>query len=238
MPLRLLVFDLDGTLIDSEQDLANAVNATLAHLHRPPLPIAVIRGYIGDGASALLRRALTVGKRADTLSELDHARALDFFLTHYRAHKLDNTRLYPGVLDTLNALRAALPDARMAVLTNKPVRPSREICAGLGLAHLFFQIYGGESFPTKKPDPLGLNTLIHEASAHLKAAGQPALTPDQTIMIGDSPVDIATAHAAGTLSIGCTFGLNDPAAVRAAHPTHLAAHPADWLDILRPVHAK
>ena len=234
MPLRLLVFDLDGTLIDSEQDLAEAVNATLVHLHRPPLPVPSIRGYIGNGAATLLRRALSSGLHADSLTELDHARALHFFLTHYRAHKLDHTHLYPQVLDTLHALRASLPQALMAVLTNKPVRPSREICAGLGIAPLFFQIYGGESFPTKKPDPLGLNTLIREASAQLETVGQPALTPDQTVMIGDSPIDVATARAAGTLSIGCTFGLGDPAAVRSGRPTHIAEHPADWLRLLTP----
>ena len=229
MPFRLLVFDLDGTLIDSEQDLANAVNATLAHLHRPPLPTAVIRGYIGDGASALLRRAL-----GQAHVSIDEDAALDFFLAHYRAHKLDNTRLYPQVLSTLHALRASLPDALMAVLTNKPVRPSREICAGLDVAPFFFQIYGGESFPCKKPDPMGLLTLIEEASALLESAGQPALAAAETIMIGDSPVDIATARAAGTPSIGCTFGLNDPAAIRAAQPTAVAEHPADWLSLLAP----
>jgi len=229
---RLIVFDLDGTLIDSEQDLADAVNATLAHLGRDPLPTATIRGYIGDGASALLRRAL-----GDAHVEAGHEAALDFFLTYYRAHKLDHTQLYPGVLSTLTALRDALPQTLMAVLTNKPVRPSREICAGLGVAPFFFQIYGGESFPRKKPDPNGLLTLIHEASHELQATGEPALTSEQTVMVGDSPVDLSTARAAGTRSIGCTFGLNDPSAVRAAQPTAIAEQPSDWLAILAPADA-
>ena len=226
MPPRLIVFDLDGTLIDSEQDLANSVNATLAHLHRPPLPLAAIRSFIGDGASMLLRRAL--GDPEGDLHDQQYvSAALTFFLDHYRAHKLDHTRPYPGVLDALTAIRTTLPEALLAVLTNKPVKPSREICAGLHLAPFFFQIYGGDSFHLKKPDPTGLNTLIAEAS-HLSS--NPVL-PAQTVMIGDSAVDIATAQAAHTLSIACTFGLSAET-LAAATPTTLAHSPADWPTLL------
>ena len=232
MTPRLLVFDLDGTLIDSEQDLANSVNATLAHLHRPPLPLALIRSYIGDGASMLLRRALgdPEGEQHD---EVDLAAALTFFLAHYRLHKLDHTRPYPGVHDALTTLRAQLPEALFAVLTNKPVRPSREICAGLALAPFFFQIYGGDSFHLKKPDPHGLQTLIAEATNNLRqhSSSAPPILPAETVMIGDSPVDVATAQAAGTLSIGCTFGLA-PATLAITSPTALAHTPADWPNLL------
>ena len=228
MPPRLLVFDLDGTLIDSEQDLANSVNATLAHLHRPPLPLTLIRSYIGDGASMLVRRALG-DPEGDTHDADDLAQALAFFLDHYRAHKLDHTRPYPGVPEALAQLRAQLPQALFAVLTNKPVRPSREICAGLDLARYFFQIYGGDSFHLKKPDPHGLQTLIAEATTHLRPGTPqaPAILPTETVMIGDSPIDIATAEAAGTLSLGCTFGLA-PENLARANPTALASSPADW----------
>ncbi len=237
MPARLIVFDLDGTLIDSEQDLANSVNATLAFLDRPPLPVALIRGFIGDGASMLLRRALgdpEGGTAATSASdEQDLAHALAFFLDHYRAHKLDHTRPYPGVLESLTALRAVLPQTLMAVLTNKPVRPSREICAGLGLAPFFFQTYGGDSFHLKKPSPLGLKTLIEEATIVLQQADPQAtpILPAETVMIGDSAVDIATAQAAGTLSIGCTFGLSAETLIRTS-PTALAHSPADWPRLL------
>ncbi len=231
LPARLLVFDLDGTLIDSEQDLAAAVNATLGHLGRAPLPTPTIRGYIGDGASTLLRRALNA-QGAEGLDESEHEAALAYFLAHYREHKLDQTRLYPGVLETLRRLQVDLPNALMAVLTNKPVRPSREICAGLGIAPFFFQIYGGESFARKKPDPCGLLTLMQEASARRGAVGRAAVRPEHTVMIGDSAIDVATADAAGARSIGCTFGIGDPAAVRLARPTAIAQEPTDWLYLL------
>ena len=233
MPPRLLVFDLDGTLIDSEQDLANSVNATLAHLGRPSLPLSLIRSYIGDGASMLVRRSLG-DPEGDTHDTEGVSAALSFFLDHYRAHKLDNTRAYPRVVESLTELRSRLPGALFAVLTNKPVRPSREICAGLGLAPFFFQIYGGDSFHRKKPDPVGLNTLIEQAGARLREQDpkSPSITPAETVMIGDSLVDLATAQAAGTRSVACTFGLTAAAALAAADPTALAHSAADWPSLL------
>jgi phosphoglycolate phosphatase len=230
MPLasqpRLLVFDLDGTLIDSRQDLCNSVNATLAHFNKPQLPDAVIASYIGDGVSMLVRRALgdPEGNRHD---EEYVTEAITFFLDFYRAHKLDFTYVYPGVIQSLEAIRAARPTLPMAVLTNKPVNPSRDICAHFALNRFFFQNYGGNSFHTKKPDPHGLLTLIAEAGA---LTGQ-TITPSETIMIGDSHVDILTARNCGAQSIGCTFGLS-PQSLATVTPDHLAHTPADWLTIL------
>src|ERR1700738_3114697 len=120
---RLLVFDLDGTLIDSQKDLSNSVNAMLAHLGKPELPHAVIAGYIGDGASMLVRRALG-DPEGDQHDEEYVTEALTFFLGYYRIHKLDFTFVYPGVVDALEAIHAAHPNLPMAVLTNKPVNPS------------------------------------------------------------------------------------------------------------------
>ena len=225
-PPRLIAFDLDGTLIDSRVDLCNSINATLAHFNKPQLPEAVIATYIGDGASMLVRRALG-DPEGDIHDEEYVAEVLAYFLVYYRIHKLDYTYVYPGVIASLEAIRAAWPETLMAVLTNKPVNPSRDICAHFGLSRFFFQNYGGNSFHTKKPDPHGLQTLIAEASA---IAGQ-TITPAQTIMVGDSHVDILTARNAGAKSIGCTFGLA-PQSLVTTTPDHLANTPSDWLTIL------
>jgi phosphoglycolate phosphatase len=225
-PPRLLVFDLDGTLIDSGIDLCNSVNATLIHFGKPKLPEAVISSYIGDGASLLVRRAFG-DPEGDVHDEEYVTQALTFFLDYYRVHKLDYTFVYPGVLESLEAIRALMPDILMAVLTNKPVNPSRDICAHFGLSRFFFQNYGGNSFHTKKPDPHGLQTLIAEAGA---LAGR-TLTPAETIMIGDTDTDVLTARNSGAGSIGCTFGLK-PRSLADVPPDYLADAPTDWLRIL------
>jgi phosphoglycolate phosphatase len=223
---RLIVFDLDGTLIDSRIDLCNSVNATLSHLSKPPLPEAVIASYIGDGVSMLVRRAIG-DPEGDSADEKYVTEALTYFLDYYRIHKLDYTYLYPGVLEALEAIRANQPEILMAVLTNKPVRPSRDICAHFNLSRFFFQNYGGNSFHTKKPDPHGLQTLIAEAAAIAEVNIRPA----ETIMIGDTDIDILTARNCGARSIGCTFGLK-PHSLADAPPDHLAHTPTDWLQIL------
>jgi phosphoglycolate phosphatase len=221
---KLLVFDLDGTLIDSSLDLCNSVNAALLYVDKPILPNDLIASYIGDGAAMLVRRAL--GDQGD-LDSLDPNEALfektfHYFLEYYRAHKLDNTRCYQGVIDALTEIRSRNADLPMAVLTNKPVIPSREICKALELAPFFFQNYGGNSFYTKKPDPEGLNTLITEARNLVSD-----LQPSDVTMIGDSDVDILTAKRAGTRSIGCSFGLA-PHTLAAASPDAIVAHPSEW----------
>jgi phosphoglycolate phosphatase len=225
--LKLLVFDLDGTLIDSAQDLCNSVNATLIHFGRAPLEDAIVAGMIGDGALMLVRRAFTKADGAP-VDEGSLGKAHAWFLDYYREHKLDFTYAYQGVLEALAALRAlhdqpCCTSRAMAVLTNKPVRPAREICAALGLAPYFMGIYGGNSFSTKKPDPEGLLALMAEAGAK----------PEETVMIGDSKVDVLTARNAGAWSIGCTFGLA-PETLTITQPDVLVDSPADWTAALSP----
>jgi phosphoglycolate phosphatase len=232
MPLasapRLLVFDLDGTLIDSRIDLCNSVNAMLTHLGKPQLPEAVIASYIGDGASMLVRRALG-DPEGDRHDEEYVTEALTFFLDYYRIHKLDYTYVYPGVIESLEIIRTTQPDLPMAVLTNKPVNPSRAICEHFNLHRFFFQNYGGNSFHTKKPDPHGLLTLIDEANQLYP--NDPLIAPATTVMIGDSDIDILTARNCGALSIGCTFGLA-PYSLAAAQPTIFANSACDWPALL------
>ncbi len=233
VPPRFVVFDLDGTLIDSSLDLCNSVNAALAHVGKLTLPNPLIASYIGDGAAMLVRRALGDPGDLDALHPSDcddlFRRTFNFFLTYYRAHKLDNTRCYDGVLDALTQIRTRNPGLPMAVLTNKPVNPSRDICRALGLAPFFFQNYGGNSFETKKPDPAGLLTLIDEATSLLttRVADTLPLTPAEVIMIGDSDVDVLTARRCGARFLGCTFGLA-PAALAAAEPEATVDHPSEW----------
>jgi phosphoglycolate phosphatase len=219
--LKLLVFDLDGTLIDSAQDLSNSVNATLAHIGREPLADAVVASYIGDGAIMLVRRAL-FGPDATDVDEELLAQAYAYFLEYYREHKLDNTYAYEGVLEALAALRQLHehpdgPARLMAVLTNKPVRPAQAICEALGLAPYFLHIYGGNSFATKKPNPEGLRALMAEAGAR----------PEETVLIGDSQVDVETARNASVWCIGCTFGLA-PESLNDYPPDVLVDSPAEW----------
>lgn len=186
--VRALIFDLDGTLIDSKLDLAISVNATLRHMGREPLADQTIFGYVGNGAPLLVRRAL--GERA-TDEEVE--KGLAFFLAYYRAHMLDNTVAYPGVREGLELLK----DRALAVLTNKPVRFSQAILAGLGLASYFQYVYGGNSFATKKPDPEGVNTLLRDFRA----------APQEAMMVGDSDVDVRTARNSGTWACGVSYGL-------------------------------
>ena len=230
MPLNapcLIVFDLDGTLVDSQIDLANSVNSMLRHFNRPALPQPVISSYIGDGASALVRRSLAhahlIADQPDPHDDSFIAEATTWFIHSYRRHMLEHTVTYPGVFDALTQIRRLHPSLPMAVLTNKPVNPSRDICAHFGLAPFFFQIYGGNSFPTKKPDPEGLLTLIAEAS---RLTGS-TLIPEDTVLVGDSHVDVQTARAAGTLVLGCTFGLS-PESLAGAHPDASVDHASDW----------
>jgi phosphoglycolate phosphatase len=224
---ELLVFDLDGTLIDSRIDLCNSVNAMLEHLGKPTLPQAVIASYIGDGASMLVRRALG-DPEGDAHDEEYVTRALGFFLDYYRIHKLDYTYVYDGVIEALETIRGEFPALPMAVLTNKPVVPSREICAHFGLNRFFFQNYGGNSFHTKKPDPHGLLTLVAEAS---RLVGR-EIRVGATVMVGDSDVDVLTAKNCGARSVGCLYGLA-PHGLAAAGADRLVDRPVEWPGLFR-----
>jgi phosphoglycolate phosphatase len=187
--MDLLIFDLDGTLIDSKLDLAQAANAPRGHLGMPPIENERVYSYVGNGAPVLIRRVL--GEEA---TEAQVQEALEFFLEYYRDHMLDFTVLYPGVREALDRLRDA--GVRMAVLTNKPVKISRAILAGLGVGEHFRQVYGGNSFDFKKPHPIGVETLMEECGA----------TQETTMMVGDSSVDIETARNAHVKSCGVTYG--------------------------------
>lgn len=186
--VKAFVFDLDGTLIDSKLDLVLSMNATLVHLGRQPLEHEQIASYVGGGVPLLMKRAL-----GENSSEDEIEKGIVFFLDYYRAHMLDHTLPYSGVRECLEALQGRA----LAVLTNKPVKFSQAIIDGLSMSRYFRFVYGGNSFEKKKPDPIGLQTLLRDFQ----------IEPREMMMIGDSEVDIQTARNAGTLACGVTYGL-------------------------------
>jgi phosphoglycolate phosphatase len=195
----LVVFDLDGTLVDSSADLAAALNATLDRL-RPgtkALSVAAVKSMIGDGAQALIARGLRAAGLPVAPPDV-----LPVFLDCYRGRLLDQTRLYPGVEEAL----AALAPRHLAVLTNKPGDFSRTILEGLGVARFFRRIYGGGDLPAKKPDPVGLLRLLAETGT----------VPADAVMVGDSAIDVRTGRAAGVRTIGVRYGFDPEGLLREA----------------------
>ena len=199
----LIIFDLDGTLIDSSTDLAISMNATREHFGLERLDPKLIYSYVGNGAEVLVRRAMGPGTPEDRVREA-HA----FFLRFYRKHALEHTKLFPGVREAV--LQLCHQDHALTVLTNKPVRISFDIMAALGLGECFGRVYGGDSFPRKKPDPVGIRTLMDESN----------LDATQTLMVGDSAVDVQTARAAGVRCCGVAWGFQ---------PESFQGNPPDWV---------
>jgi phosphoglycolate phosphatase len=184
---RLIAFDLDGTLIDSRRDLADSANDLIATLGGTPLPEDAIAAMVGEGATLLVRRALTAAGVAEPPD------AVATFLEFYDARLLNHTRLYPGVDDVV---RRAREHARVVLLTNKPKRPSERILEGLGVRDLFDDVVGGDGPLPRKPDPAALLALAGDAGAR----------PATTLMVGDSPIDYRTAVNAGTRCCLVSFG--------------------------------
>ncbi len=209
MSRRLAIFDLDGTLVDSVDDLAAAVNVALARVGLPPRGRDEVRGMIGNGARVLLERA--VSPHAQLLET-----ALAAWREHYAAHLLDSTRPYPGIAEALAGAGRAL-----AVLTNKPGPMARQILEGLGLAGRFAAVVGGGD-AAAKPDPAGALGLLRRLGARAEDA----------VLVGDSPVDAATARNAGINFVAATWGLSSREELVRAGAVHLldqARDLAPWL---------
>ena len=185
--MKLIVFDLDGTLVDSGEDIARSVNELLEGMGRPALPHARIQSYVGNGVRKLLERSL-----GDT--ETDLVRAEARYLSIYRRRLLDTTRPYPGVVPALEALYRG---HTLAVLTNKPVSESVQILEGLDLKRYFQAVLGGDSFSRKKPDPVGVRFLQAETGAK----------DEETLLVGDSTIDWETARNAEIRSCLVRYGM-------------------------------
>jgi phosphoglycolate phosphatase len=209
---RHFVFDLDGTLIDSRQDLADAANAMLATYGAPPLPVPDVVAMVGEGAKVLVTRALT---RAGVATDPDEA--LPRFLDAYDARLTATTTPYPGVIDTLAHLHAV---ACVSVLTNKPQAHTDRVLAGLGLASSIHRAIGGDSVHGRKPAPDGLQALV-------LGSGVPG---DETLMVGDSWVDVETAVAARVDACLVSYGFGYASVGEEAR--RAARHPVPQIDVL------
>jgi phosphoglycolate phosphatase len=214
MNAELVIFDLDGTLIDSKRDLVNSVNATRVFAGLTTLADDVVASYVGNGAPVLIRRAFP------DVTDAEHARLLRHFLDYYRDHMLDATTLYPGVREALDRMHAA--DVALAVLTNKPVRFSVGLLEGLGIDMHFFRIYGGNSFEEKKPNPIGIRMLMEESGA----------ARERTLMVGDSAVDILTARNARVPACGVRWGFQ-PESFATTPPDYLIDNMCEILDLIK-----
>lgn len=206
-PVRLVVFDLDGTLIDSSADIAHSVNELRAGLDLEPLPLPQVESYIGNGVRKLLERALP-GAEVEAIDSAHEA-----YLEIYRRRLLDTTLPYPGVHDALDQL--ACDGRTLAVWTNKPRYESVSILDGLELTRHFETIYGGDSFERKKPDPVGVDRLRSETGTDAS----------ETLFVGDTHVDLETARSAGVSCALVTYGMHREAAT--------TLQPDFWIDDLR-----
>jgi phosphoglycolate phosphatase len=204
---QLIIFDLDGTLVDSAEDIAHSVNEVRERFALPALPVAEVEGYIGNGVRKLLERALP-DRNGDGI---DRAHAM--YLPIYRRRLLDNTEPYPGVVPALEALDT--PDRTLGVLTNKPRRESMLILEGLGLHQRFAFVYGGDSFEHKKPDPVGVHHLLEEVDV-------PA---EDVLFVGDTGIDLETARRAGVRCCLVTYGIR--------RESLASLEPDFWVDDLR-----
>ena len=189
--IKAIIFDLDGTLIDSVTDLANSVNFTLAEIGLPVHTTEEIRSYVGDGVQKLIKRSLG----QTHLDKFDDA--FDIFMEHYGAHCTDHTVLYPGVVETLSELAR---NYLLVVLTNKSVEFSLNILQALKIAPYFKEVLGGDSMPTKKPDPERMLYLADKWS--IAPAGE-------MVMVGDHATDIEVGQRAGAKTVFIEGGIGE-----------------------------
>jgi phosphoglycolate phosphatase len=209
----VLVFDLDGTLIDSHQDIAQAVNHVLVQSDRAPLSAQVITSYVGDGARKLLERAASLTPESPELSHL-----LAGFLEYYNANATIFTTVYPQVRETLDRLQRT---HTLALCTNKPRVTTDRVLLELELAPYFASVVAGDDLPHQKPHPAPL----------LHIAQQQRVNPNALAMIGDGPQDIQCGRAVGAFCVGVVFGMKPPDAMLKATPDHVVTRFADLAKI-------
>ena len=210
---RLIIYDLDGTLVDTKEDISRAANHMLSQLHLPPLASQEICRYVGRGLHNLIKGCL----------QTDDPRRIEqgtkSYRAYYAAHLLDHSRLYPGAQEALEYFKSRA----QVVITNKPNPYSREILMGLGVAGYFIEIVAGDSAYPKKPDPAAVRSVMERAQA----------APEETLMVGDSPIDIETGRNAGVLTVGIAQGFADDHELQAASPDVLIRNFTELLTLVR-----
>jgi len=211
---ELYIFDLDGTLVDTAEDIAAGVNHALAALGLGSITAAQARAYVGDGTATLLRRALLLFK--DAPSEEEVQQAVRMHLDYYMRHLCVRSTLYPGVRETLPCL-----DGRKAVVTNKPTDASRELLGALGIAGHFEGVFGSDAFPWRKPDPRPL----------LAVAERCGVNPGECLMVGDGAQDILAGRAAGMATCGAAYGFRGEAFLRRLRPDYLIGRFCELLEL-------
>jgi len=205
---RLVMFDLDGTLLDSVPDLAAAIDKTLLLLGQPAAGIESVRDWVGNGARVLVRRALAGGLQHEHVDEVDAQQALELFMHHYaESHRL--TEVYPGVRQTLDWLRGQ--QVELAIVTNKPERFVAPLLDEKGLGGYFRWIIGGDTLPQQKPDPAALLHVMQLAK--VDAA--------QALFVGDSRNDVLAAKAAGVTCVALSYGYNHGRPIAEENPARV-----------------
>lgn len=208
-----VLFDLDGTLVDSRGDIAFSVNHTLTALGRPALDVATVERYVGDGVRQLLARA------AGPMDEKTTSRALEIFLPHYLEHCADTTRPYPGVMETLKRFSGK----SLAVVTNKPEAHTWKTLRAAGMENFFRVVLGGDTLPTRKPAPEPLWEALNRTNT----------ARNRAVMVGDSLVDIQAARAAHVPVVAVTYGFRPAEELAAALPDALINSFSDLSEVLR-----
>lgn len=212
---KLIFYDLDGTLVDTRDDIAQSVNHMLRQLGKPPLPIPAVTSYVGKGLKNLIANCLQENESGNGILE----RAVEIYHTHYTEHLLDQSRLYPGVLETLTYFK----NRKQAVVTNKPSPYSIRILEGLGVADYFIDMIAGENEYPRKPDPAGMKALLEKNN----------VSPEEALLIGDSCVDVQTGRNAGVFTIVLSQGFEEESALKAAEPDALVCNFKECLKLVQ-----
>lgn len=216
MPVDAVLFDLDGTLIDSARDISNCVNETLRRMGREEIQEEVITSFVGRGVVPLIERVMAEAAPCRGGREAETREAVALFMELYEAHCLDSTRLYPGIREVLDAFAGK----SLAVVTNKVEKFTRKILEGLSIRGRFATVICGDSLEEKKPHPAPVLHALERASAQAGRA----------VIIGDSNIDIAAGKAAGTLTCGVLYGLRPEQEIREARPDAIVATAAEITD--------